>query len=398
MSDATSHLRPGTDRPRRRRPDRHLARHAPGPARAGRAAGRGRRSTPGRPPPGGGARRGRRRSAGLFADPDVEAVVITAASAAHADLIVAAAEAGKAVFCEKPMGLTWRGRPRDRGGRGSRRGAAGGLQPTVRARLRGGAPAVVAGGVGTPQLMRSLTRDPGLADPAGVPPWTIFLQTLIHDFDTLLWLNPGAGPVERLRDGRRAGRAGVQGCRPARHRCGRHHVRQRRDRHRRGQLLGRVRVRRPGRGVRLAGMVTVGDGARSALRAPTTAGRHVETVRGDIELFRDAYTGEFVEFVAAVREGRARGHRRGRAPRARPGAGRIESVKAGGPVPVAEDRRPMSGELRLHAGGLRGDGLPRSARRERVSASTTPGSRSRSGTGPPRTSTPWPLPVRGSRP
>ena len=28
------------------------------------------------------------------------------------------------------------------------------------------------------------------------------------------------------------------------------------------------------------------------------------TARGDVELFLDAYTGEFVEFVAAVREGR----------------------------------------------------------------------------------------------
>ena len=35
----------------------------------------------------------------LFADPDVEAVVITAASEAHADLVTAAAAAGKAVFC-----------------------------------------------------------------------------------------------------------------------------------------------------------------------------------------------------------------------------------------------------------------------------------------------------------
>src|SRR5262245_64726087 len=43
--------------------------------------------------------------------------------------------------------------------------------------------------------MRSLTRDPGLAAPGSVPPWTIFTQTLIHDFDTLLWLNPGAEPV-----------------------------------------------------------------------------------------------------------------------------------------------------------------------------------------------------------
>ena len=53
------------------------------------------------------------------------------------------------------------------------------------------------GGIGTPQLMRSITRDPGPAGSArAVPPWTIFRETLIHDFDTLLWLNPGARPVE----------------------------------------------------------------------------------------------------------------------------------------------------------------------------------------------------------
>jgi myo-inositol 2-dehydrogenase / D-chiro-inositol 1-dehydrogenase len=35
----------------------------------------------------------------LFADPDIEAVVITAASQAHADLVVAAVAVGQAVFC-----------------------------------------------------------------------------------------------------------------------------------------------------------------------------------------------------------------------------------------------------------------------------------------------------------
>jgi myo-inositol 2-dehydrogenase/D-chiro-inositol 1-dehydrogenase len=42
----------------------------------------------------------------LLADPAVEAVVIAAPARFHADLVEAAARAGKAVFCEKPMALT----------------------------------------------------------------------------------------------------------------------------------------------------------------------------------------------------------------------------------------------------------------------------------------------------
>jgi myo-inositol 2-dehydrogenase/D-chiro-inositol 1-dehydrogenase len=55
---------------------------------------------------------------------------------------------------------------------------------------------VAAGRLGTPQLLRSLTRDPGIPDPGRVPPATIFLETLIHDLDTLRYLNPGAEAVE----------------------------------------------------------------------------------------------------------------------------------------------------------------------------------------------------------
>jgi myo-inositol 2-dehydrogenase / D-chiro-inositol 1-dehydrogenase len=42
----------------------------------------------------------------LWADPEVNAVVIAAPARAHADLVVAAAAAGKHVFCEKPMAVT----------------------------------------------------------------------------------------------------------------------------------------------------------------------------------------------------------------------------------------------------------------------------------------------------
>ena len=42
----------------------------------------------------------------LISDDAVDAVVVTATSEAHADLVVACAAAGKPVFCEKPMSLS----------------------------------------------------------------------------------------------------------------------------------------------------------------------------------------------------------------------------------------------------------------------------------------------------
>jgi len=130
---------------------------------------------------------------------EVEGVVITSIAAAHVDLITRAAEAGKPVWCEKPAGLT-----------------LDDINQAIAATERAGVPFQVGfnrrfakdfaaarrtiedGGIGTPQLMRSITRDPGRSTglPAGIPPWTIFRETLIHDFDTLLWLNPGARPVD----------------------------------------------------------------------------------------------------------------------------------------------------------------------------------------------------------
>jgi myo-inositol 2-dehydrogenase/D-chiro-inositol 1-dehydrogenase len=137
----------------------------------------------------------------LFKSGDLDAVVITSIAAAHVDLIVAAAEAGKPVWCEKPASLT-----------------LAEIDRAIAATSEAGVPfqvgfnrrfakdfaaarrVVEEGGIGTPQLMRSVTRDPGwpagLSNAAGVRPWTIFRETLIHDFDTLLWLNPGAKPIE----------------------------------------------------------------------------------------------------------------------------------------------------------------------------------------------------------
>ncbi len=42
----------------------------------------------------------------LLALPELDAVIITTPTSTHHDLVVAAAEAGKAILCEKPLALT----------------------------------------------------------------------------------------------------------------------------------------------------------------------------------------------------------------------------------------------------------------------------------------------------
>lgn len=242
----------------------------------------------------------------LIGSDEVDAVVIAATSEAHADLIVAAARAGKGIFCEKPMSLTLADADRAIAAADE----AGvvlqvGFNRRFDAGFRAAFDAIAAGAIGSVQLMRSLTRDPGLANPAAVPPWTVFLLTLIHDFDTLLWLNPGAEPVEVYAtadalvapDFKAAGlldtavvvitfdngaRAVAEASFSATYG---YDVR--------GEVFGSL------------GMVTAGDGNRTSMRLFTADGRSNDTARGDVELLRDAYTAEFVEFVAAVREGRA---------------------------------------------------------------------------------------------
>lgn len=135
----------------------------------------------------------------LIADPDVQAVAICSPAASHADLVVAAARAGKHVFCEKPMALTLEDADRAIDAAAS---AGVALQVGFNRRFADDFAAmrarVDAGEIGTPQLLRSLTRDPGISAEvaARVKPWTIFNETLIHDFDTLCWLNPGARVTE----------------------------------------------------------------------------------------------------------------------------------------------------------------------------------------------------------
>jgi len=251
-----------------------------------------------------GAPRAYRNPADVFADREVDAVVIAAPARFHADLVVAAAGAGKGVFCEKPMALSVYDADRTID---AARAAGTVLQVGFNRRFapdwRAARALLDEGRLGTPRLLRSLTRDPGGFDPARVPPGTIFLETLIHDFDTLRFLNPGAVPVEVYAtadalvepawkdrglldtavvvvrfDNGAVGTA--EACFEAAYG---YDVR--------GEVLGS------------GGLATMGDGRRTGMTFSGAEGRTVETVRSDHELFADAYTAELAAFVDAVRTG-----------------------------------------------------------------------------------------------
>jgi myo-inositol 2-dehydrogenase/D-chiro-inositol 1-dehydrogenase len=240
----------------------------------------------------------------LLADPSIQAVVIAAPASVHADLIEAASGADKAIFCEKPMGLTLA--DADRAIEATR--AAGvplqvGFNRRFATDFRAAHDLVASGQLGEPQLLRSLTRDPGLADPSIIKPWTIFLETLIHDFDTLLWLNSGARAVEvyamadalvrpdwkdrglldtamvmvRFDNGAMAtAEASFQAVYG-------YDVR--------GEVFGS------------AGMVTAGDIRHTSMTFYGEKGVVHDTVRRNIDLFHDAYTSELAHFVDCVRNG-----------------------------------------------------------------------------------------------
>ena len=129
-------------------------------------------------------------------DPAIQAIAIATPARFHADLIVAAARAGKPSFTEKPLAHTV-----EEADRAIDAVAAAGtfLQLGFQRRFDRGfvraRQAVDDGTLGPIHLLRSITRDPAVPRPEGPLPWAIFLETMIHDFDVLRWL-AASEPVE----------------------------------------------------------------------------------------------------------------------------------------------------------------------------------------------------------
>ena len=135
--------------------------------------------------------------ASVFADPAIDAVVIASSTDTHSDLVAAAARAGKAVFCEKPLDL-------------DRHRAEAALAVVAEC----GVPLMLGfnrrfdphfarlerqlrdGRVGRIELLSITSRDPSPPPLAYVRvSGGLFRDMMIHDFDMARWLL-GEEPVE----------------------------------------------------------------------------------------------------------------------------------------------------------------------------------------------------------
>ncbi|MET7611624.1 Gfo/Idh/MocA family oxidoreductase [Streptomyces seoulensis] len=120
----------------------------------------------------------------------VDAVVITTATAAHAELIGRAARSGLPVFCEKPIALDLPGTLHAL----AEVAAAGtvlqmGFQRRFDAGYVGAREAVRSGRLGRLHTVRALTSDQSPPPREWLPlSGGLFRDTLIHDFDILRWV------------------------------------------------------------------------------------------------------------------------------------------------------------------------------------------------------------------
>ena len=126
----------------------------------------------------------------IFADPNIGAVLICSSTDTHAQLIEQAAQAGKHIFCEKPVSLSL-----EKIDRSLAAVEAAGVKLQVGFNRRFDSnfervrQAVANGEIGKPYLMHIISRDP---EP---PPFSylgpsggLFLDMMIHDFDMARFL------------------------------------------------------------------------------------------------------------------------------------------------------------------------------------------------------------------
>jgi myo-inositol 2-dehydrogenase/D-chiro-inositol 1-dehydrogenase len=123
-------------------------------------------------------------------NPDVDAVAICSSTNTHAEMITAAAEAGKHIFCEKPIAydlsvIDSALAAVEKAGVKLQIGFNRRFDPNFRAVREG----IAAGQIGAPHLLRITSRDPEPPPPAYVKvSGGMFFDMTIHDFDMARYL------------------------------------------------------------------------------------------------------------------------------------------------------------------------------------------------------------------
>lgn len=123
---------------------------------------------------------------------ELDAVIVATPTSTHRDVVVAAARAGKAIFCEKPLALSLEATRAIR----AAVDAAGvplqvGFMRRFDAACRKAHDAIAAGEIGRPLTFKSIGRDPGCPDPAFADPahsGGLLVDMAIHDFDLARWM------------------------------------------------------------------------------------------------------------------------------------------------------------------------------------------------------------------
>ncbi len=126
----------------------------------------------------------------VFSDKAIAVVVIGSSTDTHADLILRAAAAGKAIFCEKPVDLAV-DRARSCADAVKRAGVTCmiGFQRRFDPTFAAVKERIAAGEIGEPEMLVVTSRDPG-APPVEYLQRSggIFRDMLIHDFDIFRWI------------------------------------------------------------------------------------------------------------------------------------------------------------------------------------------------------------------
>ena len=237
----------------------------------------------------------------ILNDRSIQAVVITTPNDTHAQLVREAAEAGKDVFCEKPLALDMAGADSAlRAVHGNSVKLQVGFQRRFDPAYRQARRALLAGDLGSIELIVGTTRDPA-PPPASYLERSggFFVDTTIHDYDALRFLtglevtNVFAMATTLILDD--TGSQPISDTAVTSLRLDN------------GALATITSSRRSNYGydVRMEvagskGKLALGEERQTAVRSYTEAGVSHDFVGSYWELFKAAYVGELLHFVECV--------------------------------------------------------------------------------------------------